>query len=193
MTKQVAREDPKVKAWTGNVKSRDGFACQKCGSNKNLQAHHCVPYNVMPEMAYDINNGITLCKSCHAEFHSRYGTKRCGHYEVALFLGRVKEPTLFDKPVEPVKQKSSGEQVLFIKRDVYEHLNSLERAACRLMQERGQAIIEELPTPGAGEYIPPRAEITQEELNHIKDPIKKVLAQDYIRRGYWKLIPANTV
>lgn len=38
------------------------------------------------------------------------------------------------------------------------------------------------------EYIPPRAEITQEELNHIRDPIKKVLAQDYIRRGYWTVI-----
>lgn len=38
------------------------------------------------------------------------------------------------------------------------------------------------------DYIPPRMEITQDEFNHIKDPIGKMLVQDYIRRGYWTVI-----
>ena len=157
MSKQVAREDPKVKAWTGNVKSRDGFACQKCGSNKNLQAHHCVPYNVMPEMAYDINNGITLCRTCHAEFHSRYGTKRCGHYEVALFLGRVKEPSLESNYTQPKKQtlELTTDKPRVVYMDVVKQLSMMERAVILLLaDERKIKLVERggVPVPKGYEW-----------------------------------------
>lgn len=73
---------------------RDGFECKKCNAKKNLQAHHCIPVNVSPEMVYDINNGITLCRSCHAEFHSKYGHSRCGHYEISEFIGNSETITI---------------------------------------------------------------------------------------------------
>lgn len=83
----VLREDVRVKAWTPAVKMRDGFECKKCHVKKNLQSHHCIPYNIAPEMAFDINNGITLCRSCHSDFHSRFGSTSCGHYEISVVLG----------------------------------------------------------------------------------------------------------
>ena len=38
-----------------------------------LNAHHLDSYHDHKELRYDINNGITLCKSCHREFHKYIG------------------------------------------------------------------------------------------------------------------------
>ena len=52
--------------WKYTVFDRDHRTCQKCGAtNTPMQAHHIVPYCDHPEIAYDIENGITLCKNCH--------------------------------------------------------------------------------------------------------------------------------
>jgi transcription elongation factor Elf1 len=91
MTLTISRDDMRVKAWTQYIKMKDGFECQKCHSNKNLQAHHCIPYSISPELAYDSNNGITLCKSCHSEFHNKYGRIKCSHYDISVFIGKVKK------------------------------------------------------------------------------------------------------
>jgi len=53
--------------WRQKVFWRDGYSCQNCGSTDNLQAHHIVPKSKGGTNA--INNGITLCKSCHDELH----------------------------------------------------------------------------------------------------------------------------
>ena len=86
---KVYREDLTVGAWAAAVKMRDGFQCRKCGDNKNLHVHHCIPYNVAPQLANDINNGITFCKSCHVKFHDLYGKIRCGHYAISEFLKSI--------------------------------------------------------------------------------------------------------
>jgi hypothetical protein len=71
--------------------SRDGYSCKKCGDNKggNLNFHHKKSFNTIytenhiqslegayncPEF-WDLNNGITLCRKCHEEFHKKYGWK----------------------------------------------------------------------------------------------------------------------
>lgn len=38
------------------------------------------------------------------------------------------------------------------------------------------------------EYIPRRMTITREHIEHIKDPIKKAIAEEYVKKGYWTLI-----
>jgi len=49
-------------------------ACAVCGSTKNLEAHHIIPYNVSPELELELDNLITLCESkrygvnCHLFF-----------------------------------------------------------------------------------------------------------------------------
>lgn len=56
--------------WAKLVKTRDKFICQKCGSNKNIVAHHIKSFINNPELRSDINNGITLCFDCHWKIHS---------------------------------------------------------------------------------------------------------------------------
>ncbi len=40
-------------------------------------------------------------------------------------------------------------------------------------------------------FIPPTLEITNEELRNIPDPIMKMLAEDYVRRGFWKIVACD--
>lgn len=93
------RSDAKTKAWVGAVKLRDGFQCKRCGSNERLNAHHILPICTDPELAYDINNGITLCESCHNAFHSKYGNSSIGHYECYEFLKNQDSGSSIDNQV----------------------------------------------------------------------------------------------
>ena len=48
------------------IKERDGYMCKNCGSNKLLIVHH-------KDMNYrndNLNNLITLCRSCHVRLHN---------------------------------------------------------------------------------------------------------------------------
>lgn len=45
----------------------------KCGSVKNLQAHHLNSWNKFPDERFKLENGVTLCKSCHDDFHNKFG------------------------------------------------------------------------------------------------------------------------
>lgn len=48
---------------------RDGYKCQMCGSQKHLCGHHIQERAKHPELAYEVTNIVTLCKSCHAKQH----------------------------------------------------------------------------------------------------------------------------
>lgn len=55
------------KAWRSSVFKRDDFTCQRCKVRGGyIMAHHVKPWSKFPELRYDINNGVTLCKTCHA-------------------------------------------------------------------------------------------------------------------------------
>jgi len=49
---------------------RDCFTCQMCFGS-GLEVHHIKPTRTNPEIAYDINNLITLCKKCHVKTYSK--------------------------------------------------------------------------------------------------------------------------
>jgi transcription elongation factor Elf1 len=67
----------KTGPWTKAVKKRDGFTCQVCGATEHLIAHHLNSYAKNKELRYDIENGITLCRDCHTDFHVNFmGTYR---------------------------------------------------------------------------------------------------------------------
>jgi len=81
--KQIQRKSPAPKvgkrksgflsqAWAALVKKRDE-KCTKCKSVYDLHAHHIKPYKDFEELRYDVNNGITLCGSCHRDLHKKNG------------------------------------------------------------------------------------------------------------------------
>lgn len=46
---------------------RDGYACVVCGSSENLEADHIEELATNPELATELTNLRTLCRSCHEE------------------------------------------------------------------------------------------------------------------------------
>lgn len=75
--REIGRNFDGYKYWRREVFKRDNYTCQicQCGKGGNLHAHHLDAYHWCKEKRTDINNGVTLCNSCHNKFHSTYGLK----------------------------------------------------------------------------------------------------------------------
>jgi len=61
---------------------RDDYTCQKCGATideAELHCHHIEGATQMPLLANDVDNTITLCKSCHKWVHRQ---KDCTYYDL---------------------------------------------------------------------------------------------------------------
>ena len=68
------RGSMKYKDWNRDVYLRDNYTDQKTGKRGgNLVAHHILNFSSHPELRFDVNNGITLSKESHNEFHKIYG------------------------------------------------------------------------------------------------------------------------
>ena len=62
----LLRASPEYIQWRKAVYKRDDYTCQQCKSKGGrLEAHHIKPFATHPELRFDVDNGITLCKSCH--------------------------------------------------------------------------------------------------------------------------------
>lgn len=61
--------------WRFDVFSRDRFTCQRCGDDRggNLVGHHIKGFAAYPDLRYDLDNGLTLCRPCHDEWHREHG------------------------------------------------------------------------------------------------------------------------
>lgn len=53
------------KTWRRAVFARDRYTCTECGATGDLQAHHIKPYAAYPELRHNVDNGLTLCPTCH--------------------------------------------------------------------------------------------------------------------------------
>ena len=72
--------------WGSKVFKRDNYICRACKNRGgSLVAHHIIPLQYIKEyfninniedakkceILYDISNGVTLCGSCHKEYHNK--------------------------------------------------------------------------------------------------------------------------
>lgn len=71
--------------WRRAVLERDGRVCVNCGAKENLEADHIKSFAKYPELRFEVENGRTLCNTCHLllgvrllgrttkyEFHGQY-------------------------------------------------------------------------------------------------------------------------
>ena len=79
---------PEYKQWRIDVLTRDQFECQHCQTEEDLCVHHIIEverittdYNIKTlkkvkrcRALWDLNNGQTLCRSCHTKLHAKKET-----------------------------------------------------------------------------------------------------------------------
>lgn len=60
-------DDPAYKNWRKEIYKRDKYVCQwsNCCERKGLNAHHILRWADNPGLRYNLDNGITLCKTHH--------------------------------------------------------------------------------------------------------------------------------
>jgi len=73
---KLIRTNARYAEWRVKVFTRDGHTCRKCktksepGKKVYLNAHHIKPVAKFPELAYEVDNGLTLCDKCHKKEHN---------------------------------------------------------------------------------------------------------------------------
>lgn len=66
------RNNVESRLWRESVFARDNFTCQLCcNKGGDLEAHHIKKFSDYPGLRFAIDNGITLCISCHKKIHKR--------------------------------------------------------------------------------------------------------------------------
>lgn len=80
-------DEPAYRKWRSDVFNRDGKKCQMPGCNKTkyLNAHHIIKWSSASTLRFDVDNGITLCYSCHKKV-----TGYENHYQ-SLFQSLVRK------------------------------------------------------------------------------------------------------
>ncbi len=76
------RNNSKYKSWRKEVLKRDENACTICDATDNLVVHHLNGFKDNENLRLDVDNGVTLCWSCHHSFHQNF----MGGYKVPCTL-----------------------------------------------------------------------------------------------------------
>ena len=73
---RLQRQRTQYWEWRDAVVKRDNGRCQSCGtSGVPVHAHHVKSFSSHPELRFSVDNGLTLCLSCHGLIHDRRFTE----------------------------------------------------------------------------------------------------------------------
>jgi 5-methylcytosine-specific restriction endonuclease McrA len=73
----------KYRDWQKAVFSRDKYKCVFCGASKvELHADHIKPYASHVDLRWEINNGRTLCVTCHRKTPTYGGNTRASKKDI---------------------------------------------------------------------------------------------------------------
>ena len=95
------RNDPRLSRKYKEVRlkalARDGWTCFYCGKEgKDMTIDHIIPISKAPELAIDIENMVTACKSCNSSKGSR---------SQGVFLEKVRTPPVFSNSLSPTQSE----------------------------------------------------------------------------------------
>ena len=83
----LIRHSVEYRLWREAVYKRDNWTCQKYGIVGNrLVAHHIKNFSKYPELRFSIDNGITLSRKAHEQFHKKYGKRNNNREQLIEFL-----------------------------------------------------------------------------------------------------------
>ncbi len=92
---QKIRQQVTKSGFRKNVLARDNYTCQKCNQiGGKLNAHHIANFADNPEERFSVDNGITLCVTCHKEFHHHYGNRNNTPEQLDIFLKGIENVDL---------------------------------------------------------------------------------------------------
>jgi len=81
------RNSIEIRLWREAIFARDNFTCQKTmEKGVYLIAHHIQSFYKYPELRTSIENGITLSKQAHLDFHNKYGRRNNTKEQLVEFL-----------------------------------------------------------------------------------------------------------
>lgn len=60
-------------SWAQFIYRKYSEVCSICGLGDEITAHHLNCFSDYPDERVDVNNGVSICKDHHKEFHSIYG------------------------------------------------------------------------------------------------------------------------
>jgi hypothetical protein len=84
------RNGKEFRKWRELVFEKDDWTCQKClVRGEELNPHHIFNFSDNEEKRFDVNNGITLCRKCHYDFHSEYGFNNNSLIQIEHYIGCV--------------------------------------------------------------------------------------------------------
>ncbi len=70
----MIRKSKRYSEWRHKIYEQDNWECIECGSKENIIAHHVLSFADYPELRFDLDNGVTMCRSCHIKLHKMDGT-----------------------------------------------------------------------------------------------------------------------
>lgn len=75
--------------WSKAIKDKDNHTCVNCGSKSKLRSHHIESVKKRPDLALDLNNGITLCQKCHTLIHIENGDIISRHIDIVYLVNNI--------------------------------------------------------------------------------------------------------